>query len=96
MRLRWPFRWPWEPSGTATPAQQASSAERQAFEQDRAVLRRDLSQVKHVNEFLLARGLARGWLSPEVAEGIRTTQAYEDEESPLGPADVQSSPQPPT
>jgi hypothetical protein len=47
--------------------------------------RRDLEQVKRLNEYLLNKAVARGYVSPEVAAAIRATQRSEEGKPRVGP-----------
>lgn len=46
----------------------------EGFYSDKEAFQSDIKQIKHVNDYLLNKALARGWVSDEVAEAIKTAQ----------------------
>lgn len=72
--------WPWSRPSIATP-----KTVDPAFEHDRQALMQDIQQMKRVNQYLLSKAIARGWITDEAAEAIRTTQSYENEGKNVGP-----------
>lgn len=70
MRLRWPWERDKKPEGEVVDGVVRSPI----IEEERKALVRDLGQVKNVNRHTLARALARGWITEEEAEAIRSIQ----------------------
>jgi hypothetical protein len=52
--------------------------------QEKAQIRRDVGQIKELNEYLLNKAVARGRMSPEAAAAIRASQTYEREVMDIG------------
>jgi len=74
----------WHRPPQASPVLESEAEQRRIAEEQRQ-MKRDVEQVKRINEFLLNKAVRGGWISSEMAAAVRASQAYEKEELGIAP-----------
>jgi hypothetical protein len=82
--MNWPHWLRWLRWLLGKPPMPAVRLDEPDINEEKAQIRRDVGQIKELNEYLLNKAVARGRLSPEAAAAIRASQTYEREVMDIG------------